>query len=312
MILVGLFASYSTVPLVFACVPVIGMLIFGLTPKQLGPLARKQEKLKKLLGVYKELYKDNKISEEELLQALTATRPIQLGLISAIRKKEVRNPLLLLWFLIFTQQYTGGPANLVYSQIVHSMADNPYPQVCAVVYSFVFLITTVLALKCTPALPRKTVMIASCSLCFCVLAATASYFYFKNDLLSINSSLCWIPLILLCLYSIIHSLGINVMPLLIMSEAFPQEYNDLVYKFHTIYFSISAVVSTKIFQVLFGRYGMHMGFVYLAANALGATVVLLMFMKESKIVNEQPDINIDTDKGAKLVYVTHFPETTIF
>lgn len=276
---IGSYVSYNWLPLYSAIVPTLCLLFFGIVTKS------------------------NKVHPAEKIPR-EMKKESSRNLMIVITNKEVRVTLYLIFLLVFVQQYTGGPANIVYAQIIFAAGENSYPKLCSVIYGISNLVFSIITQIFSNNFKRKSNLITSCFLTLTFTTGMSLYFFFKEYLLEKSEQYSWMPLILLVFFNFFHSFGLGAVPSYIVKDRCSDFGEDFCMAFLTIHFSISAVLSTKFFQMLFTYYDMYIGYLLFVAVALFGLITITLFFKESKIevTNENFEKNskIATIEIAKL------------
>lgn len=272
----GAFVSYRVMALIAVIVPIFAAISFGVIPKKELPMKEKQTQITK--NILQNTTKLELAKIEENIEMRSEVE--QASVFDVLRHRESRNCLFVMFLLIFLQQYTGGPANIVYSQIIFTATDNPLPKICSIIYSIAFFINNIISLTLARTVPRKMNMLISTAGTACIYVVLAMYFYMKEELLQISDAFVWSPLFMLILFNTIHTFGLSTLPLLIIDEKMPKMSTGIASKFWVIHFSMSAVISTKIFQVLFGMFDMFIAYVFFIAVAVGGFILIALFVSD--------------------------------
>lgn len=277
----GAFVSYRIMALIAVTIPIFAAISFGIIPKKDLPIKEKQTQITKNILQNTTKLELAKIEEQVSHNLETKSGEVeQATVFEVLRHRESRNCMFVLFLLIFLQQYTGGPANIVYSQIIFTATDNPLPKICSIIYSIAFMINNLISLTLARTVPRKMNMLISVAGTAGVYVILSMYFYMKEELLQISDLFVWSPLLILILFNIIHTFGLSTLPLLIIEEKVPKMSKDIASKFWVIHFSMSAVISTKIFQVLFGMFDMFIAYVFFIAVAVGGFILIALFVSD--------------------------------
>lgn len=267
----GLFLTFRQLALASMAFPIFGFVLFTFIPKYKTP-------------------------QEKFIEGLPETRPVeekiitneQWNIIKILKDSKARNSIIFIFFVVFLIQYTGGAANVVYSQIVFLEIGNPYPKVCSVIYACSFLMSILFSLKYTPKFPIKIMLLISILPVFFLNCLMSLYFYTKHYLLNISEYFTWGPLFILCLYIFFHTLGLTTVPFVIVDTKVPNYAKDFANQVLVIDFSLSAVISTKFFQLSFTYGNMCIAYLFLASVAFSGFIIILLFVKN---VSKSVDLN---------------------
>lgn len=282
----GAFVDFRSLALYAVIVPSIGFLGFTLIPK----LERKTDSSQRVRNALESTMEKDEMSMAKNItpppvsetaegepESNTVGKPFTV--FEVLRDRDSRNGLFLMFLIVFVQQYSGGPANLVYSQIIFTSTANPYPKLCSIIYGITALINIILALTFAKNIRRKTNLLVGTLACIFCYVLVALYFFLRNELYQINELFTWAPLFLLMLWNVFHTFSFGVLSLLQLKESLPKRSLNVLSKFWTIHFSMSAVISTKIFQVIFGMFGMGMGYTFFIFVLVG-NFLIAIFIKD--------------------------------
>ncbi|XP_017776724.1 PREDICTED: uncharacterized protein LOC108562800 [Nicrophorus vespilloides] len=273
-------AIYSTI------IPILGLITFGAIPKAVkeeesGGSGGDGNRINNVMSV-----QDKNDLTKNMTPVATHVKP--LGVFDVIKDPESRHCLLIMFLLVFLQQYGGGAANIVYSQIILVSTHNPNPKVGSIVYAFCFLVSMTLSLKFAKKFSRKFNLVTTLGCCIFILSLIALYFFLRHDLEELNPIFRWAPLFLLVLYNFFHTFGLATVPLLMLSEMMPKYSVNIGSKFWTIHFSMSAVISTKIFQIIYTAYGMSMAYIFFVLVLIVGFLIMLVVKDFTPDENSKP------------------------
>ncbi|XP_044272744.1 solute carrier family 2, facilitated glucose transporter member 8-like isoform X2 [Tribolium madens] len=169
-----------------------------------------------------------------------------------VKKESLRKNFAIFACLVFFQQFSGAPATVVYSQMIFEKAHCPRPEMCALVYSLMFLIANFYGIFCVPSHNKKYVLLFSSIgvsvllvLNIIVLVEEANVHFWQ-----------FTSLVILLLYILVHVVGLGTVPFLLIPELFPKEVNKIMVQFLIMSNSMFALIITKIFQVLLTNFGL--------------------------------------------------------
>ncbi|GJQ81806.1 hypothetical protein Trydic_g347 [Trypoxylus dichotomus] len=282
---VGAYVDFKMMSVFGMMFPILAMFTFGVIPKR-TMVAKRASVVK---GMFKNTATLDLGKVEDCLNKSKADEceEPQVNVFKCLRDSRTRKGLLLVFLIVFMQQYTGGPANIVYSQIIFTIAGNPHAKICSIIYSVFFLVFTVISLKYVKNVPRKTNLLVGSGACVIIIGLLGLYFLLKHYLFQMSHYFCWSPLFLLILYNAFHTFSLGTVPIYIILEKIPGRSRNVVSKFFIIHFSMSAVISTKIFQVLYSYIHISAAYAFLASVALVGFFLLLIFMDEYNVEEEK-------------------------
>lgn len=253
------FRSMSWFCLVF---PSVGLVVFLLTPKYIkieGCVAR--------------------ISTVDVEVNLEAP---QRSVFEIFTDTAIRNNVIFMVFILVLSLYTGAASNIVYSKIIYTTAGAKYPEVLAIFYGISVLFGTALAIQRIHQHTIKTYLSYSFPLVALTSLMQSLFFIFPMDRYFEHMEFPALDLLLLMvstIYALAHAFGFTTVPLLILNQKIPDFAKETVYKIFVIVFSISAITSTKLFQVIFTYMDMGLAYMILALIAFSGFVFVFVFDK---------------------------------
>lgn len=283
--IVGSYVPFRVMSIFGMAFPLLAAITFGLTPKKMFN-AKRATTTKDVLD--KTVSMDvAKIERVLNYPKADECEEKQANVFECLMDRRCRNGLLLIFLIVFIQQYICAPSNVIFGQIIFTATGNPYPKINAIIYSIFFLFSTVVSLKYTKSFPRKANLLITTGLSSLSLGLLALYFLLRHELLRMNEYLVWAPLFILFLFNFNHTFGMSTVPSYILLEKIPKRCRNVASKFLVIHFSMSAVISNKIFQVLFGIFDMFTAYAFCAAVGIGGFFLMLIFMEEYDVEVEK-------------------------
>ncbi|KAI4457075.1 facilitated trehalose transporter tret1-1-related [Holotrichia oblita] len=282
---VGAFVDFRKMAIFGMMFPMLAMFSFGVIPKR--TLTAKRASITKTMFKNAATLELDKIEDELNKSKADEADEHQINVLQCLRDKRSRNGLLLIFLIVFMQQYTGGPANIVYSQIIFKIANNPNAKICSIIYSIFFLIFTIISLKFVRNFPRKANLLIGSGSCVIIIGTLSLYYFLKEYLLRLSHLFAWSPLFIMTLFNAFHTFSMGTVPLYIILEKIPKRSRNVASKFLVIHFSMSAVISTKIFQVLYAYVNMSVAYAFFVCVALVGFFLLLIFMDEYNVEEEK-------------------------
>lgn len=165
-----------------------------------------------------------------------------------------------LCFLGF-QQFSGTTAITFYlQQIFKDAGDNVAPHHASMIYFSVQLIVIIFSSIIVDKTGRKPLLLVSSAGSAFTLFLQGTYFYFKEQTTVDTSSFDFLPIIILIMFVVIFSLGMQSIPILMLGELFPTSVKAYALCFADIYYSIIATAASKFLQLTRDNWGMYVAF----------------------------------------------------
>lgn len=297
---IDFFVDYREFSLVCVVIQTVFIILFAAIPKKTLPNVEKRLEIVKSIFQSKAKYEVSKF-EKNLTSPKVSIE--QIGLWEACKDKVVVKVWIWAFLIVFIQQYCGGPAHVVYAQFLQVSFGNGFPKIAALVYSICCLFSEALAMRFSKKLFPKTNLLL-CTVFSSVLLSLIAAFFYLNPVLSPSrfwKYYTWIPLILLIFFNIFHTFGISSVPSVLIETVLPKKATLVTKKLYVIHVSLSAVVSTKIFQVIFTHVSLQVAYTYLASVVLCGFVVVLFFFDFQKAnVEKKCEVDISVVEVTKL------------
>ncbi|RZC41588.1 facilitated trehalose transporter Tret1 [Asbolus verrucosus] len=195
-----------------------------------------------------------------------------------VRQAALRKSFLIFTLLVFCQQFSGAPATIVYSQIIFAESHCPRPELCALVYSFVFFLANGYGIFCTPNHNKKHVFLFSSVGVSLLLGVKILVLVEKVN----DTFWGFTSLVVLILFNIVHTVGLGNVPFSLISELFPKEANKVVVHFFVMFHSMLALTITKIFQTMYDRLGLFAPFCLFLTISTFSIIFVIIFVPNKK------------------------------
>lgn len=280
---VGYYCSIPTTACIFAMAPLIFFASFVFMPEtpyhyvMKGRDAEAEKSLKRLRGT--------KYVNEELEQ-ITADVKRQLldpGTFKDLfYRKHNRKAISIVILARMIQQFAGLSALSVYNQYIFKQAGQKFNEgVSAMIFNAMLAVSTIFGPIFIRKFGTNLSMVISCTGSFITLTAEAIYFYLEQqgvDLTTIN----WFPIFGLVIYVIAFSIGLALVPTLLLGELFATNMRGHASCTMNIAFSIFLSVATKLFHLLTSTFGIYVPFVFYAICSFAGIFLSYKFIPETK------------------------------
>ena len=278
--IIGTFVTFRNLAVFSAVIPAIGVITFGIIPKRLNRTTERRSTIIKNILNNTVILNIADIEKSLTGPEVDEYKYKQLNIFQCLKETRIRNGLVLILLLVFIQQYTGATSNIIYCQIIFGSVGNPVPNICGITYATFFLLATFFSLKFCKDFPRKNNILISCAIIILTTGLMSLYYYLKHDLITMSEHFVWAPLFILLLYNAFHTCGISTVPMYIIMEKIPKRGRNVAVKFQIIHFSISAVISNKIFQILYVQYDITISFAFWTVISAFGLISVFFFMDD--------------------------------
>lgn len=281
---VGAYCDIRTTAGICCCVPIICFLLSLIIPESPYYLIMKgrEEEARDSLRILR--WSDNIDEEFE-----TLTNDVHRQISESGTYKDLfmiptnRKALIISIFLRGSQQLSGLTAFAVYTQYMFNQAGgNISGSVSSIIYTAVLLVTIVVVSFFVDKFGRKTLMIFSSITCGIVLLIEATYFYIDTETTINVSNFTWLPVTGMIMYIVLCSIGLGIIPTLMLGELFSASVKSKALSILLIAFAIYVIAVSKLFQVLTVNFGMYVSFYLFSACCFASTIISYYWVPETK------------------------------
>ncbi|CAH1155582.1 unnamed protein product [Phaedon cochleariae] len=181
------------------------------------------------------------------------------------------------------QQFCGATAITFYCKtIFQEEEDILAANTSTILYFGLQLIIAIFATFIVDITGRKPLLILSITGTVLTLFLMSAYFFLKEKTDYDLDNFTYLPLIVLFLNVSFLSIGIRNIPLLMMGELFSPDIKSIALCFGTIYYSIVALLTAKMFYLTTDAFGMYVPFLIFGILTLSSLFFVIFFVPETK------------------------------
>lgn len=266
MYLMGVVVGFEEFALVAVAVRVVGLFCTALVPMDPDLVARK--------GILKS-EKTYKTSNQRSNYSIR-----QRGIKETLNDGKTMKALMMLLMIVLVQCFTGGPLHLVFIDYIQKTAENSHHQTSTVLYFICNFISTAFGTYFTSGMAFRPNLLDCTALTTTSLSFLTLYFHFKTALIAASAHFAWTPTALLMSYNFFHAFEIAAMPGAYVDEVVGRDVRDLAVICHVVFVSVFAMVSTKVFQMLFSWNGLDAAYGFCAVIGLASFVGVVFYFEE--------------------------------
>lgn len=187
-------------------------------------------------------------------------------------------------YLRVAQQFSGMACFAVYTQYIFRQATEDISAAeSSIAYCGSMVMATFFAVIILDKLGRRRAMFISLTGCTLVLGCETVYFYISERIASIDvTPYSWIPLAGMLGYVLMYSLGLGIVPTLMLGELFSASIKEKALCMLLIFFCLKLSILTKLFQVLQVNFGLYSCFAFFTISCVVNTVLAFFFVPETK------------------------------
>lgn len=175
-----------------------------------------------------------------------------------VATKASRRALFIVMTLFTAQQFNGINAILSYTvEIFAESGSSLEPVVATIIVGFLQLVGVCIASVAVDRAGRRVLLVVSyVSMCVC-LAILGGCFYMKKALGQDITSIGWLPVVCLSLYSVTYAVGAGPVPFILVSELFSSSVRSLATSMSISLCSILAFIVMKFYPDVCAGIGVH-------------------------------------------------------
>ncbi|XP_067633565.1 facilitated trehalose transporter Tret1-like [Eurosta solidaginis] len=282
---VGAFIKTFTFSMICAIIPLIFGLIFFFCPDSPRYLIAKgkteaaQKSMEWLRG--KDYDASGEMNEMKVDDAKNKENKVSVG--KALCRKTTLKALGLSISLMVLQQFSGINAVIFYSTyIFKSCAGGLSPEIGTIIIGIMLVLATVVLLFVIDILGRVPLLLISGICQVLSLALLSVYFFMMESDEDSVKSLGWLPLLSLCLYILLFSVGFGPIPWLFMAEIFPEDIKSIAGSLSGTTNWSCAFIVTQIFPILKDDIGGGSCFAIFAGILAVGSVYIYFCVPETK------------------------------
>ncbi|XP_017776502.1 PREDICTED: facilitated trehalose transporter Tret1-like [Nicrophorus vespilloides] len=283
MNVIGAYCSITVTALILGIVPVVFFIVFCFMPETPYYYIMKDKHEEAKIALQWLRQKED-VDEEftEMLHAMKRQLAEPSKLKDLFVVKTNRNAIIAGGFSRFTQQFSGIAAFTVYSQYIFQVAGGFPAQTAAILCSVVMTVFSFLSSFLLDKLGRRKAMFLSGIGCNLILIMMAIFFYLNMETNVDMSKLLWFPIAGMVIFIILFSLGLGMVPTLMLGELFSSSVKGNALAVMNILFGTYVALSTKIFQLLLSAFGLWSPFVFYSVCNLVGIIVCYFILPETK------------------------------
>lgn len=282
---VGSFWDMRTTAVVFAIIPMIHIMASRFLPESPYYLIMKGKESEAVASLRKLRWKQDVQKELETLKEVVRKQTQESGgFLDLFATPSNRRACFITVGNRLLQLFSGLPAFSFYTQYIFQQSGGDISKsTSSIIFTGTLLITVIIisgfALE---RFGRRPAMITSSSICALCLAVEAIYFYIDENNLADTSRLKWIPLAGLVSFVIACSLGLGLVPSLMLSELFPASVKAKAMCLNNITFALGIITVAKIFQLLTSNFGLFVPFTFFCSCCIVAVMFSYFCIVETK------------------------------
>lgn len=265
IVLANIFGNIMSImesAILYATLPVIYMIVFWFMPESpyycvmKGKTAEAKSSLQ-FLRRKRDVEKELMMITKDVARQLSESS----GYMDLIRIDSNRRACIAAAGLRFIQQFTGIASFIMYAQILFQEAtDSIPPQAGALIFLLIDCVVTVISMMFVDKIGRIPLIVSSLITTGVTLVLTGIFMILQDHTDVDVSSLTWVPLLGLILYTVFYSYGIGMVVNLMQGEVFSASIKGKAMGVMNIWFAIASFSSTKFFQYSMDQIGLAVPF----------------------------------------------------
>lgn len=181
------------------------------------------------------------------------------------------------------QQFCGTTALTFYCKTIFEQSDTVVSaDVGTIIYFCLQLVVAFFASFIVDIFGRRPLLVISLLGSSVTLYMLSGYIYMKDNTSILVDDFSFVPVVALLLNVIFISIGVRNIPLLMMSEMFSTSIKPTALCVGTIFYSVTAALSAKLFYLANKWFGMYMPFLIYGSLTLLSVVFVIFCVPETK------------------------------
>ncbi|XP_022913034.2 facilitated trehalose transporter Tret1-like [Onthophagus taurus] len=194
-----------------------------------------------------------------------------------------RKALIIVVLTRIIQMFSGIAAFSVYNQYIFKEATQDINEGhSAMIFNAILAIASISAPMFIEKIGRNRSMVISCLGSGVTLLAEAIYFYLQRETTTEMSSFTWFPIVGLVAYVIVFSIGLGLVPVLLVGELFPTNMRGHTSSTMNVIFALLLMVTTKLFHLLISGFGLYVPFAFFSICCFIGVVVCYFIVPETR------------------------------
>lgn len=281
---VGTYVHWQTLAFISSSIPVAFLVLAPFIPESPMHLKKKGKEVeyeKALIWLHGPQYPQQYQDLEEVASE-TDARPK--ATFRDLLKGDVLKPLLVSLTLMVLEQASAFNVVIFYCVDIFAQAGTGLNEYwSSIIVAVVQVVATFLGTFLVDKAGRRPLLIFSEVVMGLSFVALGIFFYLKkinNDHIPVG--LGWLPLVSVAIFIIAFSFGIGPLSWTVMGEVLHPDVKGICSAIATSFVWFSAFVVTKIYQTLVDAVGIHWSFWIFASVSLVGTVIVYVFVPETK------------------------------
>ncbi|CAH1111668.1 unnamed protein product [Psylliodes chrysocephalus] len=283
---IGSIFTIDTTAYLASSLPLILFITFIWMPESPSYLLQKskREKAIKVLNLLRE--KNEAVEELDRITKSLAESTEEGRLVDLFMDKTNRKAVLIAYGLRTIQQCCGATALTFYCKTIFQESESILSSnVSTIIYFSLQLLVSILAIFLVDIYGRKPLLLVSTIGTTLTLFSMSFYLFMKDHTGIMVSHLKYLPLIALFLNIIFFSVGVRIVPLLMMGEVFSRKIKGKALCVGTIYYSILAMIFAKVFYDTKEAYGLFVPFFGFSVLSFCSIFFVTFLVPETKGLN---------------------------
>lgn len=286
--ILGYTTSIKVYTIICACIPLLFGVVFFLQPEtpiylmKKGKTTEAKAALRKLRGDNYNV--DNEI--DEIQKNLDDEKKNHIPFLESFKKRATKKSLLICFGLMFFQQMSGVNAVIFYTSNIFKAAGTTIPNgLATIIVGVCQVVATFVSSLVIDKLGRKILLLFS----DCVMAVgtliLGLYFTLKDRHVidpATAEDLGWLPVVALCIFIVVFSLGFGPIPWMISSEVFPPEIKSVASSAAGTFNWLLAFCVTKLYPTMLENIGGDGAFYIFTGFSVVGTIFVFFVIPETK------------------------------
>ncbi|KAK9887171.1 hypothetical protein WA026_020625 [Henosepilachna vigintioctopunctata] len=283
----GVYANIKTFCIVCFCIPLVFGIVFLFQPETPVYSLKKgnEEDARKAIRKLRGSGYDVDAELRELKVQIEAEKSLQISLKESLKKKATQKAFVISFGLMIFQQMSGINAVIFFTSTIFRQAGANFSFSPTIIVGIMQVIATFVSSTIVDKFGRKILLIASDSMMALSSVALGIYFTLQDRKILNEeqiSVISFLPILSLCVFIVVFSLGYGPIPWMISSEVFPSEIKSVASSAAGTLNWFIAFIVTKYYQPLTVLIGTDITFYIFTLISISGTLFVYFIVPETK------------------------------
>ncbi|XP_031838029.1 facilitated trehalose transporter Tret1 [Nomia melanderi] len=249
----GYFVNMFILSIISAITPLIFFIVFIFMPESPVYYLQKNNEdgaRKSFIKLYGAQY-DIESEIREKKHIIEEKRRNKISFMTMIASKVTLKGFIIAYGLMIFQQFSGVNTIIFYATTIFKEAGSKIePSICTIIIGIIQVISVFVSSLVVDRVGRRILLLISIIFLFLTTFILGVYYYLFNDIKVNVESITWLPLLSVCIFIIMFSLGFGPLPWMMLGEIFAPEVKGVAASSAGLLNWLLAFIVTKFYNVV--------------------------------------------------------------